>query len=115
MPFDSPFVCIAIGAVIGAIIVVILTRRWANRVTATANYKVDLANDHRRQEVAKIRAECDTRIQKAKDDFDSRYRQSKDEYVALVADLRKFKEPVHKFFKVGACEYAVLDSGIYQI
>ena len=32
-----------------------------------------------------------------------------------VADLRKFREPVHKYFKVGACEYAVLDSGIYEM
>ena len=32
-----------------------------------------------------------------------------------VADLRKFREPVHKYFKIGACEYAVLDSGIYEM
>ena len=32
-----------------------------------------------------------------------------------VADHCKFREPVHKFFKVGGCEYAVLDSGVYEM
>lgn len=32
-----------------------------------------------------------------------------------VKDYCKFKEPVHKFFKVGKYEYAVLDSGIYAL
>lgn len=32
-----------------------------------------------------------------------------------VQDLRKFHEPVHKFFVSGGCSYVVLDSGIYQL
>ena len=32
-----------------------------------------------------------------------------------VRDYRKFREPVHKFFKVGDAEYVVLDSGVYRL
>ena len=32
-----------------------------------------------------------------------------------VQDLRKFREPVHKFFISGQHQYAVLDSGVYQL
>ena len=32
-----------------------------------------------------------------------------------VRDYRRFREPVHKFFKVGDMEYAVLDSGVYKL
>ena len=32
-----------------------------------------------------------------------------------VQDLRKFYEPVHKFFVSGDCRYVVLDSGVYQM
>ena len=32
-----------------------------------------------------------------------------------VQDYRKFREPVHKFFRVGDKEYVVLDSGVYVL
>ena len=32
-----------------------------------------------------------------------------------VKDYKKFREPVHKFFKVDKAEYAVLDSGVYAL
>lgn len=32
-----------------------------------------------------------------------------------VQDYRKFREPVHKFFRVGNKEYVVLDSGVYVL
>ena len=32
-----------------------------------------------------------------------------------VRDYRRFREPIHKFFKVGDAEYAVLDSGVYKL
>lgn len=32
-----------------------------------------------------------------------------------VQDLRKFREPVHKFFISGDCQYVVLDSGVYSL
>lgn len=32
-----------------------------------------------------------------------------------VADYRIFDEPVHKYFRIGSKEYALLDSGVYEI
>ena len=32
-----------------------------------------------------------------------------------VQDLRRFREPVHKFFISGEYQYVVLDSGVYQL
>ena len=32
-----------------------------------------------------------------------------------IDDYRTFNEPVYKYFRVGSREYALLDSGVYEI
>ena len=64
--FNSILLCVGIGIAIGAIITVILAHRWVNNTKVNANMRIDSANNDRIREIAKIRAECEKRIEEAK-------------------------------------------------